>query len=158
MNPVDGITPFTPAGATSAPGKAAPGFRELVQKAQAQVTFSHHAQQRMQERQIHLTLQQLGLLSQAMNQARTAGAKTAAVVMEPGIFIVAPGTNTVITTVPQKSEQPMQVISHVDTLVLVGRTSTEEASSPRATDGGQPAVHWSLIQNMEITRGGRTDV
>jgi flagellar operon protein len=157
MRPVDGVTPLTPPSVTPTPEKAPPGFRELVQKAQEQVTFSHHAEQRMQERQIQLTSQQLGLLRQAMSQARSVGGKTAAVVMAPGIFIVAPGTNTVITAVPQTSDQPMQVISHVDTLVLVGRTSIEEASSPRATDGGQSAVHWSLIQNTD-TRGGTADV
>jgi len=115
----------------------------------AQVTFSRHAEQRMHERNISLSSQDLSLLNQAMHQARSTGAKQAVVVMEPNIFIVAPGSNTVITTVSQSSEQSMQVISHVDALVLVGRTSSEEASSPRSTDGGQPAVHWSLINQED---------
>lgn len=144
MSPIDGIKP-TPAGsAVPIAAKPAAGFRELVS---AGVTFSRHAQQRMQERQIQLSTQDLALLHQAMNQARAAGAKQAAVVMEPAIFIVAPGNGTVITTVPKGGEQPMQLISQVDALVLVGRTSAEEASSPRPIDGGQPTVHWSLIQN-----------
>lgn len=158
MNPIDGVSPLNPPLTAPAKGTVAPGFRELVNQAQGQVTFSRHAAQRLQERQIRLSAQHLSLLSQAMSQARSAGSNTAAVVMEPGIFIVAPGSNTVITTVAPKSESPMQVISHVDTLVLVGRTSVEEASSPRATDGGQPAVHWSLIQNMDFTGGGASDV
>lgn len=146
MRPVDGVTPAASNFAAPIVGKPAAGFRDLVD---ARVTFSRHAQQRMQERQIHLSTHDLSLLTQAMSQARAAGAKQAAVVMEPGIFIVAPGQNTVITTVPKNGEQPMQLISHVDALVLVGRTSSEEASSPRPTDGGLPAVHWSLIQNTD---------
>lgn len=146
MSGVDGINPVAQ-GSIKAPGNgAAAGFHDLIQE---RVTFSRHAEQRMQERQIHLSSNDLSLLNQAMGQARSAGAKQAAVVMEPGIFIVAPNTNTVITTVAQHSGQSMQLISNVDALVLVGRTSSEGASSPRPTDGGQPAVHWSLIQNAD---------
>jgi flagellar operon protein len=146
VSPLDGVKPVAAGAASSQPSTTAPGFRDLVN---AGVTFSRHAQQRMQERQIHLSTRDLSLLHQAMSQAHAAGAKQAAVVMDPGIFIVAPGKGTVITTVSKGGDQPMQLISNVDALVLVGRTSAEEASSPRPTDGGQPAVHWSLIQNTD---------
>lgn len=150
MKPVDGLQPVPSAAAAQRPvTKAAPGFRELVDHAGQAVNFSRHAAQRMQERDIQLSPKEMSLLNQAIGEARTAGAKQAAVVMDPGIFIVAPNSNTVITTVPKSAEQPMQLISHVDALVLVGRTSSEGASSPRPTDGGQSAVHWSLIQNPD---------
>ena len=150
MSAVDGIKPPAPAVASPSSVKPAPGFRDLVSQAKAPVSFSRHAAQRMQERHIELSPYEMSLLHQAMDQARSAGAKQAAVVMDPGIFIVAPNSNTVITTVTKNLGQPMQVISHVDALVLVGRTSSfEEASSPRPADGGQPAVHWSLIQNAD---------
>lgn len=145
MKPVDGIGPVA-VPASVKPKAPVPGFREMVD---GKVTFSRHAEQRLKERHIDLSPSDLSLLHEAMGQARSAGSKQAAIVMEPGIFIVAPNSNTVITTVAQNSGKPMQLISHVDALVLVGRTSSEGASSPRATDGGQPApVHWSLIDNQ----------
>lgn len=148
MNPIDRIGPLTNTGQAKAPAsKPGTGFRDLVT---SQVTFSRHASQRMQERQIALSPSDMHLLQEAMGQARSAGAKQAAIVMEPGIFIVAPSSNTVITTVAKNANQPMQVISHVDALVLVGGTSSEGASSPRPIDGGQPAlVHWSLLQQTD---------
>ena len=151
MNPVDpsGVQPVGQAAPEAVQPRAASGFKELVDAKAEGITFSRHAAQRMQERQIQLSANDLSLLNQAMGQARSAGASKAAVVMDPGIFIVAPGSNTVITTVPKNSAQPMQVVSHVDALVLVGGTSSEGASSPRVTDGGQPAIHWSLMQNPD---------
>ncbi len=148
MNPIDRLGPLTSTGEAKAPApKSGTGFRDLVA---SQVTFSRHASQRMQERHIALTPNDMNLLQEAIGQARTAGAKQAAIVMEPGIFIVAPHSNTVITTVAKNTNQPMQLISQVDALVLVGGTSSEGASSPRPTDGGQPAlVHWSLLQNTD---------
>lgn len=146
MTAIDGVSPVVGGSATTVNTNQGKGFRELVD---ARVTFSRHAEQRMQERHIQLSAEDLSLLNQAMSQARSQGSNKAAVVMEPGIFIVAPGSNTVITTVAKDTQQPMQVISQVDALVLVGRTSSEEASSPRPTDGGRPAVHWSLVQNTD---------
>ncbi len=147
MSAIEGIQPISISPEIGAAKNPASGFQDLVN---AKVTFSRHAEQRMKERQIQLSPQDMSLLQQAMGQARTAGAKQAAIVMEPGIFIVAPANNTVITTVAKNSAEPMQLISQVDALVLVGGTSSEGASSPRPTDGGQPTpVHWSLIQNMD---------
>ncbi|MCY0897341.1 MAG: flagellar hook associated protein [Firmicutes bacterium] len=118
-------------------------FRDLVER---RVSFSRHAAERLVSRQMHLSHQDLAVLEEAMTKARETGANKAAVVMAQGIFIVAPKTHTVITTMPPRCEQPMQVISHVDALVLVGGTSHEGASSSRATDGGTPAAtHWSLM-------------
>lgn len=144
--PIDGVNPTgsrSPASVTGVSQSASVDFKGLVKE---RVTFSRHAEQRMQERKIQLSKEEINLLHEAMGQAKSAGAHKAAVVMEPGIFIVAPGSNTVITTVPKNQEKPMQVISQVDALVLVGRTSNEGASSPRPIDGGQTQVHWSLIQ------------
>lgn len=147
MKPVEGINPVV-ARSSSQVRPTAPGFRDMVN---AQVNFSRHAEARMRERKINLSSEHLNQLSAAMDQAKTAGAKQAAIVMEPGIFIVAPDSHTVITTVAKNPNQSMQMISHVDALVLVGGTSSEGASSPRPIDGGQPTtpVHWSLINAME---------
>lgn len=139
---------FQPAALPGQKGAApASGFKNLVQ---AQVNFSRHAADRMRERNITLSSKQMNQLHEAMGKAKAAGANQAAIVMDPGIFIVAPQKGTVITTVPQGGTDSMHTISNVDALVLVGRTSSEGASSPRPTDGGQPGpLHWSLINAME---------
>ncbi|MCY0878381.1 MAG: flagellar hook associated protein [Firmicutes bacterium] len=130
-------------GRTNAARGDAQAFREILAE---RVTFSRHAAERLQSRRIQLSRQDLAVLGEAMTKAQQAGANTAAVIMAQGIFIVAPKTQTVITTMAPRPEQPMQVISHVDALVLVGGTSDEGASSSRATDGGTlVAPHWSLM-------------
>ncbi len=145
MSGVEGIRPgaVTPAAVSSPKANQASGFRDVLT---ARITFSRHATARMQERAIHLSPTELAQLQEAMGRAGATGAKQAAVVMDSGVFIVAPDSATVITAVHQHGREPMQGISQVDAVVLVGRTSSEEASSPRPTDGGQPAVHWSLVE------------
>lgn len=144
---LDGVRPVSgPLHPSSSAAVSGTGFHQLVEQ---KVTFSRHAQERMRERQIALTGSEVKALSDAMKKVRATGAKQAAIVMAPGIFIVAPQNNTVITTVTKNPSESMQVISNVDALVMVGRTSSEDASSPRPIDGGQPApVHWSLIPKM----------
>lgn len=125
--------------------EASQGFRELLD---GRVTFSQHAKARMRERQLTLKPEDMRLLAGAMDEAKKSGASKAAVVMPHGIFIVAPDKGTVVTTLEHNQGGAMQVITNVDALVMVGRTSSEEVSSPRPTDGGQPApVHWSLISS-----------
>lgn len=150
MNPVDPIASGTVVPTSSVPASGrSDGFKQLVQK--SQVTFSRHAASRLSQRNIQLSEHDLSLLHEAMDQARQSGSKEAAVVMGSGIYIVAPNTNTVITTVAKNEQGSMQVISHVDALVLVNGTSTEGVSSPRSTDGGQPAsIHWSLMNTNDV--------
>ncbi|NMP23555.1 flagellar hook associated protein [Sulfobacillus harzensis] len=147
MKPIQGVEISSQANVASSTRSAAPGFKNLVE---TRVSFSRHAAERMQARNITLSGKEMALLHQAMGEAKATGAKQAAIVMDPGIFIVAPQNGTVITTVSQAGIDSMQTISNVDALVVVGRTSSEGVSSPRPTDGGQPApVHWSLIHSME---------
>lgn len=117
------------------------------------LTVSRHAALRLQQRHQNLTAGQWQQLADATQAAGQSGAKQAAIIMPNAIFIVAPPTGTVITAL-DRTNQPMQVVSHVDALVLVGRTDkiNPEAPASRPTDGGStPApLHWSLISPGEL--------
>lgn len=117
------------------------------------LTVSRHAALRLSQRHQSLTAGQWQQLADATKAAGQTGAKQAAIIMPNAIFIVAPPTGTVITAIDRTS-QSMQVVSHVDALVLVGRTDkiNLEAPASRPTDGGSaPApLHWSLINPGEL--------
>lgn len=136
---INGLPNTAPERSSSTVGAS---FRQVLEG----VRFSRHAEERMRSRQIQLAPKALQSLTEAMHQAQQAGSAKAAIVMPEGIFVVAPQNGTVITTL---DHQPMQVITQVDTLVMVGRTSIEEAPLSRTTDGEPPAVHWSLIQSID---------
>ncbi len=117
------------------------------------LTVSRHAALRLSERHQNLTAGQWQQLADATKAAGQSGAKQAAIIMPNAIFIVAPPTGTVITAI-DRTDQSMQVVSHVDALVLVGRTDkiNPEAPTSRSTDGGNTSapLHWSLISPGEL--------
>lgn len=148
------IGPVAPRPATTAVGQqsrpTSATFGPVLEK---QLTVSRHAEVRLQQRQQHLTPSEWQQLADATEAAGKSGAKQAAIVMPNAIFIVAPPTRTVITAI-DRTNQPMQLVSQVDALVLVGRTDklNPEAPSSRPTDGGSSPVplHWSLINPQEL--------
>ncbi|MCL4495243.1 MAG: flagellar hook associated protein [Firmicutes bacterium] len=127
------------------------GFEDLLHE---KLVFSQHATSRMQKRGIHLTQNQRHELSRAMEAAQNKGSKQAAVIMGPDIFIVAPQARTVITSLSSPQEG-MKVITQVDAVVYVSRTSTdshgptEGATGTRQTAGAPTAPHWSLLSLPE---------
>lgn len=136
VNPINPVGPHE-----SATVRTHGGFSETLA---AHLTFSRHAQERIQQRNLPLDAEEMRQLAEATARAGKSGAKQAAIVMERGIFIVSPPTGTVITSMERTSE-PMQLISQVDAMVLVSRTQ-KEASSSRPTDGGPSPAHWSLAR------------
>lgn len=131
-------------------GNASSTFGPLLEQ---QLTVSRHAEARLQQRHQQLTPNEWKQLADATEAAGKSGAKQAAIVMPNAIFIVAPPTRTVITAI-DRTNQPMQLVSQVDALVLVGRTDkpNPEAPSSRPTDGGSTTgpLHWSLINSQEL--------
>lgn len=127
-----------------------PGFHQAVQE---RMKWSRHALDRLAQRQIQLSPADEERLAEATRMAAKSGAKQAAVIMDQGIFIVAPQGGTVITGMT-RTHEPFQLISNVDALVFVGRTISD-APSPRPTDGGSPpaALHWSLV-SLDQTKEG----
>ncbi|WP_020375756.1 hypothetical protein [Sulfobacillus thermosulfidooxidans] len=121
-------------------------FDSLLQE---KLVFSQHALERMQTRGIHLSHADATQLSEAMDEVHKKGSRQAAIIMGSDIFIVAPNTRTVITSF-ESPENGMKVITQVDAVVYVSRTSNkpmslEEASSTRQTASTPTLPHWSLL-------------
>ncbi|SMC04584.1 flagellar operon protein [Sulfobacillus thermosulfidooxidans DSM 9293] len=121
-------------------------FESLLQE---KLVFSQHAQERMQTRGIHLTQMEANQLSKAIDEVHRKGSRQAAIIMGSDIFIVAPPTRTVITSLESPADG-MKVITQVDAVVYVSRTSnkengSEEASSTRQTASTPSVPHWSLL-------------
>ncbi len=111
--------------------------------------FSQHAAARIKSRGIHLDQRQKARLSQAIDAVSNKGSQQAAIIMGTDIFVVAPQSKTVITSLAPGADG-MKVITQVDAVVYVSRTSAEqtaaeEASSARQTAGTPAAAHWSLL-------------
>ncbi|WP_053960236.1 hypothetical protein [Sulfobacillus thermosulfidooxidans] len=121
---------------------------------QQKLIVSQHAQDRMQTRDIHLSARDANQLSQAIDEVNKKGSRQAAIIMGSHIFIVAPPSRTIITSL-ESPENGMKVITQVDAVVYVSRTSDiansarhlnlEEASSTRQTASTPTPLHWSLL-------------
>ena len=136
------------------------GFKSQLEEV---LTVSSHAKTRLKERGIQFGAQELSSVSQAVDKARQAGSKTAAVVTASTVLVVSPATRTVITALPLNQEgQSLTMINRVDTLVFAGRTSTststsmEETQRSGRTEGAQANVaggHWSLLSADNLSAG-----
>ncbi|POB10419.1 MAG: flagellar hook associated protein [Sulfobacillus thermosulfidooxidans] len=142
--------------ATAVPQEGGPGrasatgvnFQALVQE---RVTLSQHAMSRMQARHMTLSEADTKRLGEAMTAVDSKGSKQAAIILGNDIYIVSPPARTVITSIHPPTDG-MKVITQVDAVVYISRTShqeIEEASGSRTTDGTAAAPHWSLITNPE---------
>ncbi len=138
------------------------GFKSQLEEV---LTVSSHAKTRLKERGIQFGAQELSSVSRAVDKARQAGSKTAAVVTASTVLVVSPATRTVITALPLNQEgQSLTMINRVDTLVFAGRTSTstststsmEETQRSGRTEGAQAKVaggHWSLLSADNLSAG-----
>ncbi len=82
------------------------------------VHFSKHATQRMQMRGVEMTPGLLDSLNQAIDKARTKGAKDVAVISDKSVFIVNVPNNTVITTM-NGLEMKENIFTNIDSAVLI---------------------------------------
>lgn len=91
-------------------------FSEILTKAN-QVTFSSHAQKRMETRDIALGENELARLNKAVDKAESKGAKESLILMDQLAFIVNVPDRKVVTTVNvnQRSEG---VFTQIDSVVI----------------------------------------
>ena len=94
----------------------------LQQKAEkatdTELKFSKHAAQRLQDRNIDLSEEQLDRLSKGARLSNEKGIKESLILMDDYAFIVNTGKNTVITAV-EKSQNEENVYTNIDGAVLV---------------------------------------
>lgn len=107
----------TPAGKASNAGSQVNGgrsFQDILNEQLTQrISFSKHANQRTEERNIQISENDLSRLEDACDKAQQKGIKDALIVMNDSAFIVnAP--NKVVITVVDKNEMRSNVFTNID--------------------------------------------
>jgi flagellar operon protein len=92
-------------------------FRDLLNK-QQQLKFSHHAEQRLQQRGIELQPDQLARISSAVEQAAAKGAKDSLVLFQDIAMIVNVPNRTVVTAMDGNSMKE-HIFTQIDSAVVV---------------------------------------
>ncbi|MGO5053707.1 TIGR02530 family flagellar biosynthesis protein [Lachnospiraceae bacterium LCP25S3_G4] len=96
-------------------------FEEILKKQLCNkegVQFSKHATQRVEQRGIEMSEHVLNGLNQAVDKARSKGAKDVVVIGDNGAFIVNVPNNIVVTTV-DKNEMKDNIFVNIDSAVLL---------------------------------------
>lgn len=124
------MDPIRIAGAGSAPAAAAaaaptqnkkPGaFQDLLDRqiqGAGQVTFSRHAEHRMQLRQVSLSNDDRARLNLAVDRAAGKGARESLVLLDRMAFVVNVPNRTVLTAMPSESARE-GIFTNIDSAVL----------------------------------------
>lgn len=95
-------------------------FREILkeQVGKAEVTFSQHAQQRLQLRNIELTPADMDKINAAVDRAAAKGSKDSLLLMNDLALVVSVKNKTVITAVDSSSMKD-HVFTNIDSAVIV---------------------------------------
>jgi flagellar operon protein len=94
-------------------------FQEILNEQLSQrISFSKHASQRTEERNIQISENDLNRLGEACDRAQQKGIKDALIVMEDSAFIVNAQNKTVITVV-DKNEMKSNVFTNIDGAVFI---------------------------------------
>jgi flagellar operon protein len=91
-------------------------FRELLSR--QELKFSHHAEQRLQQRGIVLKPEQLDRIANAVDQAAAKGAKDSLVLFRDIAMIVNVPNRTVVTAMDESSMKE-HVFTQIDSAVVV---------------------------------------
>ena len=103
---------------TTEPNKEVVSFQDVLnEKVKQEVKFSKHANQRLENRNIELSKDQLERLNQGVGQARTKQIQESLVMMDNLAFIVNVKNNTVVTAMEQGESG--QVVTNIDGAVIV---------------------------------------
>ncbi|MBW7573355.1 TIGR02530 family flagellar biosynthesis protein [Caproiciproducens faecalis] len=115
VNPVSTNTPKTSA---TDPGSSEFGqlFRKTVE--QQQLTFSKHALQRMDSRNISVSPQLVSQINGAVEKAKSKGIKDALILNGQTAFIVNVPSSTVVTTMSGR-EMTENVFTNIDGAVII---------------------------------------
>lgn len=95
-----------------------PSFAEVLGKEQKKVSFSKHAEERLQSSGQVLDSERLAQLEKAVDVASSKGARSTLVLMKGMALVVAPHTRTVVTVIPE-DRMKENVFTSIDSAVVV---------------------------------------
>lgn len=122
------ISPLLPGSGAKPAGAPAPSsgasFYEVLERVQSnkstpaagRVKFSAHAEERLQSRNIRLSSEDHGRLSEAMDRAEAKGARDSLIMMNNVAYVVSVENRTVITAV--ENEDAGNVFTNIDSAVF----------------------------------------
>ena len=93
-------------------------FQSVLQEELRGLTFSRHAQERLEARKIQLNEVDLANLQNAVNRAEEKGAKDSLVLMRDMAFIVSVRNRTVVTAMDSEHLKE-NVFTNIDSAVIV---------------------------------------
>jgi flagellar operon protein len=93
-------------------------FQQRLSEAKPDIIFSQHALQRLERRGITLDNEEISKLAEAVEKARTKGAKESLVLMNSIAYIVSVKNNKVITAVDSASMQD-NVFTNIDSAIIL---------------------------------------
>ncbi|MCL2497249.1 MAG: flagellar protein [Symbiobacteriaceae bacterium] len=92
--------------------------QQLQQPLGAALTFSGHALQRMQQRQLSLTQVERQALQEATVKARSKGAKETLILSDKAAFVVSV-TNNMVITVMDKENLKDNLFTQIDSAIII---------------------------------------
>lgn len=115
--------PLIPLGGHSSPAtnssvKSAESFADILAQASGKITFSQHALQRMQSRNLQLNEQDMTKLSQNIDKLAQKGAKESLVYLNDMAFVVSVANKTVITAMDGTSAKE-NIFTNIDSAVIL---------------------------------------
>ena len=106
--------------ATAATGRKEPVFSRILEQARRsqELTFSAHARERLERRQIRLAAEDIGKLSEAVDKAAAKGAQSSLLIYQ-GIALLASVPNRTIITALDHEGQSEKVFTNIDSAIII---------------------------------------
>jgi len=101
-------------------GARGPSFADALREAQKSLSFSKHAEERLESSGKVLDGEKLAQLESAVDAAMAKGARSTLVLMKGVAFVVAPQTRTVITVIPEERMKE-NIFTAIDSAVVVNK-------------------------------------
>lgn len=114
------ISQGVPRRAETGTGARGSSFAEILGQEEKKVSFSKHAEERLQSAGQVMDASRLAQLQNAMDVASSKGARSTLVLMKGLAFVVAPQTRTVITVIPEERMKE-NVFTSIDSAVVVDK-------------------------------------
>lgn len=98
--------------------KPGQSFQEVLDKTTREISFSSHARERMEKRNITLGAEEMEKINDALDLAGQKGARDALLVCEEMALVASVKNRTVVTAVDQESMKD-RVFTNIDSAVII---------------------------------------
>jgi flagellar operon protein len=117
---INGVRPASPGAQRQHGPSGGEEFQKILQEklSEKSLKISHHAQMRMNMRNIHLSSAQMAQLTDAVNRAEQKGVKESLILMNDVAFVVSIKNRTVITAIDGPGIKE-NVFTNIDGAVII---------------------------------------